>query len=201
MQKKSIILVTGASGFIGGHCVLALLKKGYTVRSVELATVCPGLVCGPVLEPKVNTSLELVKRLMDGNLPMIPPIGYETVDVRDVADLHLLAIEKPNGASGRFMATAGFMWLHEMAATLRSSLGKEANKVPTRRAPAWLISLLALFDPAVGTIVPELNQCRRVSHETSKRELGWIPRSPHQAVIATAKSLLAYGILEDSPAK
>lgn len=169
-------------------------------KSIELATICPGLVCGPALEPKVNTSLELVKRLMAGNLPMIPPIGYETVDVRDVADLHLLAMEKPNGAGGRFMANAGFMWLHEMATTLRSSLVEEANKVPTRLAPAWLIRILALFDPAVGTIVPELNQLRRVSNETSKKELGWIPRPPEEAVIATAKSLMAYGILEDSRA-
>ncbi|MDJ0532931.1 MAG: aldehyde reductase [Xenococcaceae cyanobacterium MO_207.B15] len=170
-------------------------------NSIELVTVCPGLVFGPVLEARVNTSLEFVRRLMDGSLPLIPPVGYEVVDVRDVTDLHLLAMEKPNGAGGRFMASAGFMWLHEMAATLRSGLGEEANKVPTLRAPAWFIRLLALFDPAVGTIVPELNQCRRVSHETSTRELGWIPRSPDEAVIATAKSLLAYGIFDDRGAK
>ncbi|MDJ0713175.1 MAG: hypothetical protein QNJ54_03005 [Prochloraceae cyanobacterium] len=88
-----------------------------------------------------------------------------------------------------------------MAATLRCGLGEEGNKVPTLRAPAWLIRLLALFDPAVGTIVPELNQYRRVSHETSKKELGWLPRSPDDAVIATAKSLLAYGVFDDRKAK
>ncbi|MDJ0713176.1 MAG: aldehyde reductase [Prochloraceae cyanobacterium] len=78
-------------------------------NSLELATVCPGLVCGPVLEARVNASLEFVKRFMDGSLPLIPPLGYEVVDVRDVADLHLLAMEKPKGAGGRFMASAGFM--------------------------------------------------------------------------------------------
>lgn len=170
-------------------------------NSIELATICPGLVCGPVLEPRVNTSLEVVKRFMNGSFPLVPPVGYEVVDVRDVADLHLLAMEQPNGAGGRFMATAGFMWFYEMAATLRRDLGDSANLVSTRRAPGWLVRLLALFDPAVATIVPELNQLRRVSHETSTRELGWYPRSPEQAVIATAKSLMAYGVLDDSPQK
>ncbi|KST69486.1 SDR family oxidoreductase [Mastigocoleus testarum] len=165
-------------------------------NSIELATVCPGVVLGPMLEPKVNTSLELIKRLMNGSMLLIPPIGYEIVDVRDVADLHLLAMEKPNGAGGRFIASAGFMWLEEVAETLRSSLGKDANKVPTRHAPTWLVRFLALFDPTIRIILPDLNQLRRTSYETSRRELGWIPRPPDEAAIATAKSLLAYGILD-----
>lgn len=170
-------------------------------NSIELATICPGLVCGPALEPRVNTSLEVVKRMMNGDFPLIPPVGYEIVDVRDVADLHLLAMEKPNGAGGRFMASAGFMWFHEIAATLRRDLGDSASRVSTRRAPAWLVRFLALFDPAIATIVPDLNQLKRVSHETSTKELGWIPRSPERAVIATAKSLLAYGLLDARPSK
>ncbi|MEL6787450.1 MAG: aldehyde reductase [Cyanobacteria bacterium J06607_15] len=167
-------------------------------NSLELATVCPGLVCGPVLEPRVNTSLEFVKRFLDGSLPLIPPLGYEVVDVRDVAALHLLAMENPDAAGGRFMASAGFMWLQEMAETLRQDLGDRASKVPTLPAPAWLIRLLALFDPTVGTITPELNQCRRVSHAGTSKQLGWMPRSPAEAVIATAKSFFAYEILHDT---
>jgi dihydroflavonol-4-reductase len=29
---KELILVTGASGFIAGHCIIELIKRGYRVR-------------------------------------------------------------------------------------------------------------------------------------------------------------------------
>ncbi|MEO1376768.1 MAG: aldehyde reductase [Cyanobacteria bacterium J06635_10] len=164
-------------------------------KSIELTTICPSLVCGPALEAKVNSSLEVVKRLMDGSFPIIPPIGFGVVDVRDVADLHVLAMEKPEAAGNRFIGSSDFMWMHEIAATLRNHFGEEALKVPTLKAPAWFLRLLALRDPAINTIVPDLNQRRRVSNETSKRLLGWTPRTTEEAVISTAKSLLAYGLL------
>lgn len=165
-------------------------------KSIELTTICPSLVCGPALEAKVNSSLEVVKRMMDGSFPLIPPIGFGVVDVRDIADLHVLAMESPQAAGARFIGTSNFMWMHEIAATLCNYFGDEAKKVPTRKAPGWFVRLLALGDSAINTIVPDLNQCRRVSNETSKRLLGWEPRTTDEAVISTAKSLLAYGLLD-----
>ena len=165
-------------------------------KSIELTTICPSLVCGPALEAKVNSSLEVVTRLMDGSFPLIPPIGFGFVDVRDVADLHILAMESPQAAGNRFIAASGFMWLHEIAATLRNNFGEEAKKVATRKAPAWFVRLLAILDPAINTIVPDLNQYRRVSNEKSKKELGLKPRTPEEAVISTAKSLLAYELID-----
>ncbi|MCG8348851.1 MAG: aldehyde reductase [Chloroflexales bacterium] len=162
---------------------------------IEFVTVNPGLVCGPVLESKSNTSLEFVKRLLDGSLFMIPPVGYEVVDVRDVAVLHRLAMEHPDAAGGRFMASSEFLWLHDMAAILRDNLGNRAKHVTSRRAPIWLMRGLALFDPATRSILPDLNQYRPVDHSTATRLLGWEPRPAKQTVIATAESLLNYRVV------
>lgn len=165
------------------------------VGDIELVSVNPGLVCGSILEPKVNTSLEFIKRMMDGSLPLIPPLGYEIVDVRDVAVLHRLAMTHLNAAGWRFMASAEFMWLHQMAEILREHLGEDARRVPGRRAPAWLMRLLALFDPSIRSILPDLNQYRPVDHSTSTRVLGWHPRPAQDAILATAHSLLAYDLV------
>ncbi len=162
---------------------------------IEFATVNPGLVCGPVLQARVNTSQEFVKRLMEGTLPLIPPLGFETVDVRDVASLHRLALEHPQADGGRFLATSGFLWLREMAAVLRNNLGERAQRVPKRQAPAWLIRMIALFDPAVKSIVSDLNQVRQVDHSTSTHVLGWRPRPVQEAVIASAESMLAFDLI------
>ena len=44
---------------------------------------------------------------MQGKPPMLPRASFAVVDVRDVADLHLRAMLKPEAAGQRFLASAG----------------------------------------------------------------------------------------------
>ena len=41
----------------------------------------------------------------------------------------------PEAAANRFIAAGDFMWMEDIAATLRLHLGSRAGKVPTRRLP------------------------------------------------------------------
>ncbi|MBQ75753.1 MAG: hypothetical protein CMQ20_12135 [Gammaproteobacteria bacterium] len=74
----------------------------------ELAVINPVVVLGPALETDYGTSLELLYKLLTGELPLVPNVGYEIVDVRDVATLHRLAFEHPEAAGQRFLCAAGF---------------------------------------------------------------------------------------------
>lgn len=147
------------------------------------------------MDLSLNQSLEFVKRLMSGDLPVIPNLGYETVDVRDVAVLHRLAMEHPDAVNGRFMASSGFMWLHEMAQLLRQELGEHAKRVPQWRAPSWIFRFLSNFDASIKTIIPSLDQYKRVDHSNSVEVLGWQPRSPQESVLATARSFIDYEVV------
>src|ERR1700734_2724980 len=71
---------------------------------LELAVVNPVGVFGPVLGPDYSTSIILVKRLMDGDVPGCPRIYFGGVDVRDVADLHIRAMTDPVAKGQRFLA-------------------------------------------------------------------------------------------------
>ena len=164
---------------------------------LELSVVNPVGVFGPVLGADYATSIQLVQRLMTGSMPGCPRLRFGVVDVRDVVDLHLRAMADPAANGERFLAVAGdFLRVQEMARVLRTRLGDAARKVPTRELPDWLVKLVAMFDPTVRQIVPDLGKYKNASADKARRLLGWSPRSNQDALVATAESLLRLGLLK-----
>ena len=164
---------------------------------LELSVVNPVGVFGPVLGADYATSIQLVHRLMTGSMPGCPRLRFGVVDVRDVVDLHLRAMADPAANGERFLAVAGdFLRVQEMARVLRTRLGDAARKVPTRELPDWLVKLVAMFDPTVRQIVPDLGKYKNATSAKAQRLLGWAPRSNDDALVATAESLLRLGLLK-----
>lgn len=123
-----------------------------------------------------------------------PRIYFGVVDVRDVADLHLRAMTSPAAGGERFIASSGgIMSMLDIAKVLKARLGDAAKKVPTRQLPSWLVRLVALFDPTVRATVPLLDNKRHATAAKAERVLGWRPRPPEEAIVATAESLLRFG--------
>ena len=58
-------------------------------QGLELSVVNPVGIFGPVLGKDFATSVILVQRALDGNVPGCPDLQFGIIDVRDVADLHL----------------------------------------------------------------------------------------------------------------
>ncbi|MGE0830166.1 MAG: SDR family oxidoreductase [Hyphomonadaceae bacterium] len=164
---------------------------------VEMTTVNPAAVLGPLLGNDYSASLELVKKLLEGALPGCPRVGFALVDVRDVADLHVRAMTHPQAAGERFIAAiGGFLWMEEIAAILRARLGAAARRVPTGRLPDWVLKLAANFDPVVRQVVPELGRERPVTSAKAQSMLGWRPRGNEDAIVASAESLIAQGLVK-----
>ncbi|WP_417358865.1 SDR family oxidoreductase [Gallaecimonas pentaromativorans] len=164
-------------------------------EEMELAVINPVAVLGPVLGADYSHSIRLIKNLMDGQRGC-PKINCGFVDVRDVADIHLLAMTHPAAKGERFLATAGdSLWISQVAHILREKLGPLAHKVPTRIIPNWLVRLGALKDPAMRGVVPLLGVNLNSTSAKARQTLGWAPRSAEEAIIATAQSLSKLGLL------
>lgn len=73
---------------------------------LELSVVNPAGIFGPILAPDYSSSIELIRRLMNG-MPGAPRIYFGVVDVRDVADLPLRAMTHPSAKGERFIAVSG----------------------------------------------------------------------------------------------
>lgn len=164
---------------------------------LELSVVNPVGIFGPVLGPDVSTSIQIIKSLLSGSVPAVPRLSIGAVDVRDVADLHIRAMSNPDAKDERFLATAGdFLTASDIIRILRTNLGSEADRVPTRIAPDWLVRISALFDKSVATVLPEIGKFKNGSNEKARRVLGWSPRSAEEAILASARSLLSLGLLD-----
>jgi dihydroflavonol-4-reductase len=163
---------------------------------MEYVSINPAAVLGPVLGPDFSTSLEVVKKLLDGALPGLPNLGFGVVDVRDVAALHVLAMTAPGMDGERFIAQGRFMWMREVAETLRAGLGKGARRVPTRGLPDWLLKLLGNVDATVKMVVPELGRRREASVAHALERLGWRTRDEAQTILDCAHSLIEHGLVK-----
>jgi nucleoside-diphosphate-sugar epimerase len=155
----------------------------------RLATINPGAIIGPALNDDHSYSLQAIQRLVDG-MPAAPKLGFTFVDVRDVADLHILAMTDPAAGAQRFVATDEFLWMAEVGAVLRERLGDAARKVPTRTAPNLLIRAMAIFDPSVRSVIGDLGRRSWFSSEKARATLGWTPRPVGDSIEDCARSLL-----------
>jgi dihydroflavonol-4-reductase len=170
---------------------------GEQAGRLELSVVNPVAVFGPVLGPDYSTSIQLVKRMLEGSMPGNPKLYFGVVDVRDVADLHLLAMTHPAAKGERFLAVAGeFMSLQDIAAVLKSRMGAVGSRVKTGQLPNWLLRAAAWVNPLVREILPELGKKKSGSNAKAKRLLGWQPRPNEEAIVATGESLVKLRLLE-----
>ena len=74
----------------------------------ELATICPSFIMGPPLKKnETGTSVGFMKANMLGQNPELRSDTMQSVDVRDVARAHVLAIVKPEAAGQRYILSQG----------------------------------------------------------------------------------------------
>ena len=157
----------------------------------SLTTVNPGLVVGPLLDKDIGTSIELFRMMMAGRYPAIPPVAFPTVDVRDVAHMHVEALARPDTGGRRLLASGGTQSLKELLSVVRETVPENSRKIPSMEVPAFMVRLLSGFDRNLAAVIPDLGT--RPIADTSYVEalLGMTFRTPAEAIGQTARSLVA----------
>lgn len=159
---------------------------------LELSVVNPAGIFGPALSPDATSSLGLVRTLLAGT-PGVPKLWMGIVDVRDVAELHVLALESQVAAGERFIAWGdGPISMPQIAALLRERLGPDAVRVSRRTLPDWLVRLAGRFHTELGDLVPLLGQRRTATSAKARNLLGWEPRPWQDTIEESARCLMSY---------
>jgi dihydroflavonol-4-reductase len=158
-------------------------------------------VLGPALGPDYSPSLGLIQQMVDGAMPFAPKFGHGFVDVRDVADLHVKAMTRPEANGERFLAIAGHsLYVIDIARILRRRLGDRAGKVPRWNLPIWLTRLLAKRNLRLRAIL-QLGRNLDASSGKAKRMLGWEPRPLEETIVETAESLIGLRALKSGKSR
>ncbi len=160
---------------------------------MELTTVCPGAILGPVLEKDFGTSANIVIKAIDGSSPAVPKIGFDMVDVRSVADLLIKAMEAPKAANQRYVGSSGYLQFKEVAQILKNAYPN--RKVPTTVLPNFMVRLFSNIDTSLKPILVDLGVERKLNYTKAKHDLGWEPIPVKEAVLACAESVIKLGIV------
>ncbi len=183
----------GRSKTLAEQAAWALIKA--EGGATTLAVVNPALVLGPVTSGDYSESVQVVERLLTGRMPGVPRLGFNVVDVRDVADLHIRAMTAPEAAGERFIAAGHYAWMSELADVLRAKYPEQAAKVPTRKVPDFVVRLVGLFDRDLGSVTPGLGRKHDYSSAKAQDKLGWRPRPLADTIVDCARSLVAEGLV------
>ncbi len=155
---------------------------------IKLTVINPGFVVGAPLDMAFGTSLRVIQRILEAKDPMLPNFGFPVVDVRDVAAMHVAALTRPGTAGKRYLGGDEFLWFPQMAQILKSAFPD--RRIVTRRAPNFIIRILALFDREIRAIVPNLDDRPDVTAQSARRDLGVVFKPASDAVVSAGRFII-----------
>jgi len=173
-----------------------LIKGQPADRRLELTTINPSLVVGPMIRRAPCASMEIVGKLVERAYPAVPDLNFWAVDVIDVAYAHLLAMVTPEAAGERFLVSSSEMGMRDMARVLAAEFNPRGYDVPTGHLSDWVLKLASCFDPSVAGVVPQLGMREVHNHTKAETVLGLKFRDVEAAVVLLAASGVQAGMIK-----
>jgi nucleoside-diphosphate-sugar epimerase len=168
---------------------------------MELSTILPGLVLGPVLSSHFSSSGESVKRMLNHEILGIPDIWFPPIDVRDVAWSHVAAMTLPEAAGERFLCAVDSVPLLAIAKVLDQHYRAQGYKVSLDKLPKIGVRIAALFDRDLKFIIPDVGKPVEIDWTKIRSVLGLQPRDLTEMTLAMADTMIEYGIVKRPKSK
>ncbi len=159
----------------------------------HLVTINPCVVFGPPMSRRhLGGSLSYIEALVKRALPKSLPVHINIVDVRDVAEAHVRALD--GGVDGgRYLVVGGDMWMSDVADVLRRNYPQ--RKWPRGTLPYTICLLAALFHPKMSVKWARAHLRHHCTFDATpaKDEMGMSFRGPEQAIIDSIPPILDNG--------
>jgi dihydroflavonol-4-reductase len=157
-------------------------------HKIELSVVNPGPIYGPTLTGNLSgESMNMMSEMIQGKMPAVPQAAMSMSDVRDVAKVHVLAMENAKAMNKRFIAATDKPYSFQKIAEIMKSNGYD--KVSTKQAPAFILKIVAMFNADLKGMRAFLGNTIDADISLTKEILGWEPIAIEKTIADTAKSV------------
>ncbi|NJB84183.1 NAD-dependent epimerase/dehydratase family protein [Wenyingzhuangia aestuarii] len=157
-------------------------------NKLELVVINPGPIWGPTLSDKLSgESMNIVKDMITGKMPMLAKVRINMSDVRDIANIHVKALENEKANGQRFVvATENPYSFKEMAQILKSNGNA---KVSTLEGPNFLLKFMSNFNSDLKGMKPFIGNTYDADVSKTKEVFNWKPISFEKSVLDTVQSV------------
>jgi dihydroflavonol-4-reductase len=163
----------------------------------DLVVINPMLVIGPSMVAPLNTTSRVFAELLQGNYPGMMDFAWGMVDVRDVAEAHVRALEVES-ASGRYLCAAHTLTMQELVRFLDEHGWDASSKIKLDltgwlgRRVVWLASWFR--GPGTGGYLrSHTGRMPRFDNGKIRRDLGIEFRPLEESMLDTLESLVRWG--------
>ncbi|CAD5234469.1 unnamed protein product [Bursaphelenchus xylophilus] len=162
----------------------------------KLTVMNPTFVVGPVLMDTAGSSITTIKKFLNNEVPAIPPLEMGMVDVRDVAQGHILAMQKPETDGQRILITSQpSTTFGQMVKYIHKEFRSQGYRTPCLPAPYILVWLWSFIDKEAAASLPRLNRKVQFDNSKSRKLLGLEYRNIETAIVEMCYSLIERGIV------
>ena len=173
-----------------------LVKELDASKQLELVTICPGFLNGPLFSPSHKEgSLAFTIQILTGKMSRVPDVYFLLTDVRDCAAAHIAALEKPEAAGNRYLVFTENVAIKAMAQVLADEFKPQGYKVSTKGMPKAAMWAAKFVNSGAKLMYPMIGKQVTLSNEKLKGELGITPRPTKETLIDAAYSLIEMGVV------
>jgi len=146
---------------------------------IEAVTLIPCFIQGPPLSSKGCLSVDVIKAILLGVMPENPNYNINWVDVREVAQAHINALEAKDG--NRFIIVGESKKINEVAENMKEDWGKYGYNVTTKES----------------TVESNMSKLQETLNNKSIKELGMNYRPLRETMNDMVEAMINLGIVPD----
>ncbi len=163
-------------------------KNEASENKMELTVVNPGPIYGPTLTGNLSgASMSMIKDIITGKMPMLPNSHYVMSDVRDIAKIHVAALENTMSNGKRFIVTSEKPYSFVGIASILKENG--FKKASPRKAPSFMVKFMSLFNSEMKGMLPFVDAEVSADISQTREVFNWKPLSFEKTVLDTANSI------------